>query len=201
MKTEIIYSDKNRKTITTYDRAGKPIDTEYFYNNTVSGGVSYKYGRNGNLIEDMYGGAESGDVLTNKYYYDEIGNVISSEELMGLDESGYKVNYKYDEFGNLILKGEKNIKNIYENGNIISSTEDCIPNSGSAELKKFIYDDKNNLIEYEVLSKNCNSDSTFFISKNTYDYFENGLKKNETFESSYTEGLEVFKYNYQYYKK
>jgi len=201
VKTEIIYSDKNSKEVTSYDKEGKPIESVYFYDNNISGGVLYTYDMNGNLIEDVYGGAESGDVMTNRYYYDESGNVIASEYLMGLEESGYKINYKYDDFGNLILKGDIGIQNIYEKGNLISSVEECIPNSTRPEFKKFTYDIINNLILYEVFNKNCTGDSTFFLSKNRYEYFENGLKSKETFESSYTEGMEVLNYEYQYFKK
>lgn len=201
VKIEIIYSDKNRKEVTNYDQEGKPIETLFYYGDKISGGISYTYDRNGNLIEDAYGGAESGDVLTNRYYYDESGNVIASEYLMGLDESGYKINYKYDDFGNLILKGDIVINNIYENGNLVSSLEDCIPNSPRPEFKKFTYDIQNNLILYEVFHKTCTGDSTFFLSRNRYEYFDNGLKSRETFESSYTEGMEVLNYEYQYYKK
>jgi hypothetical protein len=160
------------------------------------------------MIEESYYGYESGDGVTTSFFYDKSGNIIKKKSV-GSD--GGEEFYKYDNLGNLIQiqygRDEPTsdppyyieYDNVYENGKLISKENLCNQQTEDIIQTKYIYSG-DNVFQIEELEKNCRTNSVKFYSKKSIEYFENGLIKETTFESSYTEeGILKGVYSYEFY--
>lgn len=204
VKSVITTGNKGFKNITEIDSEGKKIKSNDFYDNEESNVTNYKYDSYGNLIERSYYGYFSGDGISHKYYYDENGNLIGDEEVWGIDESnGPDNSYYYDVSGNvyrMIKDGsEINYNNIYEEDKLISASEICKDDDSMVYVKKFTYDN-DLLFSVENFEKNCIDGTLKFSSREIYTYFPNMLVKQTSYESNFSDGIEITKYDYEYYR-
>jgi len=208
VKTVIILSSNGYRNVTEIDREGKKIKSNDFYNNQEVNITNYEYDLNGNLIEESYYGYESGDGSTSIYEYDEIGNVKSILTVGG-DEN--KTIFRYDSSGSVTIieiydiglnpqpPFIKEFENIYTDERISTITGICNSNIETADYTQYTYD-KDLLISVEKFDKSCKDGTLKFSSREIYTYFPNMLVKQTSYESDYSEGIEITKYDYEYYR-
>lgn len=204
VKEIIIESNQGLIEKTKIDKNGMKTESNGYYINEESSIVNYKYDKNGNLELQSYYGYESGDLVSTKYYYDEIGNVIADEEVWGIDESkGPENYYYYDEFGNIkrmIKYGrETNYDNQYEEGKLISTSEICKEGDSLVSVIKYTYNNENRVSEENSFYKKCSNDE-LELTENIKDlYSANGLIRRIEKEGKYTDGLIFLNYTYKFY--
>ncbi|HEY5534235.1 MAG TPA: hypothetical protein VIL99_04745, partial [Ignavibacteria bacterium] len=207
VKTEIIDYSDGSKIVTKYNKSGNPIEIMYYNDNNKIRLVTCKYDNSGNKSEDSYLGYESGDMWSVYFYYDGSGSIIKTKVIGSDDGETY---FQYDEQGNLIQTKWVEIgtsqpvsyiteyKNIYENGNLASQETICNSQTGNVIITRFYYEN-NNVIKVEEDQKNCKDNCINFYSRKAIIYFDNGLVKETTFESSYMEVSNTGVYNYEFY--
>jgi len=208
VKTLIITGQNGYKRVTEIDRDGKKMKSNDFYNNMEANITNYEYDLNGNLTEESYYGYESGDGFSFKYSYDEEGNVSSI-----LTEGGDENNtiFSYDNSGSVTIieitdiglnpqpPFIKEFENIYTDERISTITHICNSNIETADYTQYTYDN-DLLFSVENFEKNCIDGTLKFTSRESYTYFPNMLMKQTSYESGYSEGIEITKYDYEYYR-
>ena len=206
VKTETIeYSDGSR-TVTQYDKKGRPTE-EKSYNGTVESYITtYKYDKKGRLSEEVYFGYETGDGVNAKFYYDDSGNVIKSISTGSMQDTSEYIN---DEQGNAITiknstadmsawTGLLNYKNTYDGGRLITIETLCSTGDDFTMYTKNTYDGEN-LITAEEFDKSCKTGELKFSSKKTFEYSDDNLVKQTTSQSAFTDGIRTGVYSYKKY--
>lgn len=206
VKIQTIDYGSGRKNVTKYNQNGKPTESHDYFNNVDANITTYKYDKKGGMTEESYFGYESGDGMLSKYYYDENGNVakiVSS----GSDES--EVRYTYDSQGNKTGVEQHwsdpesapyftSIINSYESGKLILSEQECTHRTNEVNRTKYTYYGEN-IILIEEFWKYCQTDKIEFHTKQTFEYFENGLIRECIKEGIYNEVPERKVYSYEFY--
>jgi hypothetical protein len=164
---------------------------------------TYIYSDQNNLLQEIdYSSFDSNNIEhTIMYYYKDnnvvekksAGNTISMNGKLG--NSGYKVQYSYDQFGNEVEEKylsdfESRVDKFFYNGNknIIKKTE--INSKGNLNTYNYTYDNMGNLIE-----ENWNVPSENYKPKYTYEYDNN---KNKIAEYFYRNGNYGYRKSFKY---
>ncbi|MBS1494809.1 MAG: hypothetical protein JST55_14935 [Bacteroidetes bacterium] len=206
VKTEtIIYSDGS-KTISKYDKKGRPTEIINYDNGKESYSTTFKYNSKGLLESESYFGYETGDGVTNEFTYDDNGFMIKSvasgsqEDITYYenDSQGNAVKITYYNKGSNNPAGELNYKMTYSGDLLISIETRCKPGDESALGTRYTYDGAN-LIINEDYDKDCKTGKETFSSKKTFEYFDNGLIKETGYQSTYSEGVRKGSYSYETY--
>lgn len=207
VKIQTIEYGNGRKELTKYNKNGAPTESHDYYDNVESNIKTYKYDKKGKLTEESYFGYESGDGVLNKYYYDQNDDIIKIVS-SGSDDS--EVEYSYDIHGNIIEALYKDIAfepgpplffhyiNTYEADKLTFTDEECTMRRGEISQTKYTYEGSN-VILIEEFYKNCSTGEIILDSKQSFEYFENGLIKESIKEGRYNEVPEKKIYIYEYY--
>ncbi len=204
VKTETIEYSDGSKTISQYDKKGRPTEVKNYNNGVESYITTYKYDKKGYLSEEAYFGYESGDGVTTQFFYDANGQMIKSIASGSMEEI---TEYENDEYGNAkkIIYYSKDktgadanqldYKMTY-NSNLLTSIESlCKTGDENSFFTRYTYEGEN-LIENEEFDKDCKTGELKFFSKKTYEYDDNGLILKTTFTSTFTEGVKSGAYSY-----
>lgn len=206
VKIQTIDFGNGKKIVIKYNKNGKPSESHDYYDNIEVNITNYKYDKKFRLIEKSYFGYESGDGILEKYYYDDIGNVVKIIS-SGSDDS--ETNFFYDIHGNEIrieihwpdpetAPYSATTINTYEDNKLISSEQECTHRTNEVNQSKFTYNE-DKLILIEDFWKYCQTNKIEFHTKESFEYFENGLIKESIKEGKYNETPEKKVYSYEFY--
>ncbi len=204
VKTETIEYSDGSKTISQFDKKGRPTEVKNYNNGVESYITTYNYDKKGYLSEEAYFGYESGDGVTTQFFYDANGQMIKSIASGSMEDITEYVN---DEFGNAVTikyvstydktsAGQIEYKNTYANGLLSTIEAICKEGDDITMFSRYTYDGEN-LIMNEEFDKDCKTGELKFSFKKIFEYSEDGLITKTAFTSTYTDGVKTGIYKYE----
>ncbi|CAN5381988.1 hypothetical protein BH10BAC5_BH10BAC5_25430 [soil metagenome] len=184
--------------MSTFDTYGRPLVDKDYYDGEWRDN-KYAYDESGKLIQVSYMGQGSGDGYTLDFYHDGQGNIAVAKNTDARTETYFT----YDEHGNYTKVYEVDLSenpdppfsieyiNKYENGLLVSKKEGEV-------ITTFTYEG----INLVMTEENSTDDKTGTVKTNSKlitNYFENGLVKEEIYESQFSEGIIKKSYAYEFY--